>query len=226
MIASDRATRPLVFLLTLSLSVGCVSRSYVDRKIELSEARLKEEIDQVETQVEETQTTFDERIVSIEGTAEPVVDNTQVLGGLAEADRQCALQALARANSAGQLSEGRITQVISLGHTTVAFPSGKSSLSQDGRLAIDGAFSRLAASGLEGLVIEVQGHTDTTGDKEVNRDLGMRRARSVATHLQEERGFPGDRLRVISYGETAPIEPDDTADGRAANRRVTLVALR
>jgi len=209
----------------LSIQTGCASREYVDKRVELSEARLKEDIDEVETQVEQTQTEFDQRIRTLEET-EPENDQMEIINQLPDADRICALQALERAVSAGDLSEGRIVDVISLSDSAVSFPSGKADLTEDGRLAIDGAFSRLASRGFRGLVLEVQGHTDATGDTVKNKDLGVRRAESVATHLRETHGFPADRIRVVSYGETAPISSNDTADGRAANRRVTLIALR
>ena len=67
--------------------------------------------------------------------------------------------------------------------------------------------------------IIIAGHTDNVGTAEYNRDLGFRRAESVKNFLVEY-GVSPDRLRVESFGETRPIDTNDTVEGRARNRRV------
>jgi len=69
--------------------------------------------------------------------------------------------------------------------------------------------------------ILVEGHTDSTGGDEHNRDLSIRRAQSVATHLTTQQVI-ATRFTVMGYGETQPVGDNGTADGRQANRRVEL----
>ncbi len=69
--------------------------------------------------------------------------------------------------------------------------------------------------------LDVIGHTDSTGNDQYNMTLSQRRANSVAAYL-ENRGIPGNRLTVIGMGETQPIADNNTAAGRAQNRRVEL----
>lgn len=70
-------------------------------------------------------------------------------------------------------------------------------------------------------LIEVAGHTDDTGSDSYNQELSERRAGSVAQYLRQ-RGVNDQRILAVGAGETRPIAPNDTADGRQANRRVQL----
>lgn len=73
-------------------------------------------------------------------------------------------------------------------------------------------------------LIDVYGHTDSTGDDAHNLDLSQRRAMSVATYLNSQ-GIDGRRFSVIGYGESRPIATNATAEGRALNRRVEIQLL-
>ena len=70
--------------------------------------------------------------------------------------------------------------------------------------------------------IDVIGHADSTGDAAYNQALSERRASSVASYLVS-RGVLRDRLYVAGRGESQPIASNDTAEGRAKNRRVEVV---
>lgn len=67
--------------------------------------------------------------------------------------------------------------------------------------------------------VEVQGHTDPTGDSAFNYDLSTRRAASIVARLVEL-GVPPELLEARGYGPSRPIAPNDTPEGRALNRRV------
>lgn len=71
----------------------------------------------------------------------------------------------------------------------------------------------------EDLEIEIGGHTDSVGDEGRNQRLSERRAESVKAFLVEE-GIDADRLGTRGYGESQPADTNDTAAGRANNRRV------
>ena len=70
-------------------------------------------------------------------------------------------------------------------------------------------------------VVEVVGHTDSTGTAEYNQALSERRAATVASYVNS-RGI--DRQRILAYGRglTQPIADNSTTEGRAMNRRVEL----
>ena len=69
--------------------------------------------------------------------------------------------------------------------------------------------------------VDVVGHTDSTGDASYNMQLSQRRARSVAAELIQ-RGVANARIATAGMGETQPVASNETADGRAANRRVEI----
>ncbi len=70
--------------------------------------------------------------------------------------------------------------------------------------------------------VVVQGHTDSTGSDAYNQSLSERRADAVRAHLAS-RGVDGARMTAVGYGESAPVADNGTAEGRARNRRVTIL---
>jgi outer membrane protein OmpA-like peptidoglycan-associated protein len=72
--------------------------------------------------------------------------------------------------------------------------------------------------------IEISGHTDDTGSIEYNFTLSERRAAAVQSYLVQ-RGIATDRLVAKGYGERQPLAPNNTAEGRSANRRVECMSL-
>lgn len=78
-----------------------------------------------------------------------------------------------------------------------------------------------AVSGLAGKAITVAGYTDSTGSDAYNQNLSERRANSVASFLAAN-GVSADNISVVGYGEANPVASNDTAAGRADNRRVTI----
>jgi OOP family OmpA-OmpF porin len=70
--------------------------------------------------------------------------------------------------------------------------------------------------------VRVEGHTDNTGAESYNQDLSQRRAESVVDNLVS-RGIDRSRMTPMGMGEGSPVASNDTADGRAQNRRVDFV---
>ncbi len=70
--------------------------------------------------------------------------------------------------------------------------------------------------------VEIEGHTDSTGSAEYNRELSLQRADSVRNYLTQ-RGIAGNRLTTDGIGEIRPIAANDTAAGRQQNRRVEVI---
>jgi len=75
------------------------------------------------------------------------------------------------------------------------------------------------------LKISVVGHTDSTGDYDYNIKLSERRAKAFADALIKE-GVVANRLTAVGVGPQSPVATNDTAEGRAQNRRVELVVIR
>ena len=73
-------------------------------------------------------------------------------------------------------------------------------------------------------VIEVAGHTDSSGSDQYNQALSERRAQAVAGYLSSH-GVKTQRLITIGAGEAHPVASNDTEQGRASNRRVELTIV-
>jgi len=70
--------------------------------------------------------------------------------------------------------------------------------------------------------LTIEGHTDSTATAEHNQQLSQRRAEAVKAYLQKA-GIDGGRLKAAGLGATRPVASNDSAIGRAQNRRVELV---
>ena len=121
----------------------------------------------------------------------------------------------------GQMATGAKTHrgyVISVSGT--AFPSGKATLTTDAKYVLAKVSGMLLVLPNERMSIE--GHTDSTGSDELNRELSLARAEAVQTFLKEM-GVPQSRVSAKGFGADNPIAPNDTPEGRAKNRRVEIV---
>jgi outer membrane protein OmpA-like peptidoglycan-associated protein len=70
-------------------------------------------------------------------------------------------------------------------------------------------------------LIDVYGHTDSTGSEAYNQTLSENRAQTVANYLTSQ-GVTEARVRSKGFGETMPVASNDTPEGRAKNRRVEI----
>jgi outer membrane protein OmpA-like peptidoglycan-associated protein len=75
------------------------------------------------------------------------------------------------------------------------------------------------------LKLSIEGHTDSDGADEANLTLSQSRANAVKTYLVETYKIDGGRLEAKGWGEGKPIDTNDTAEGKANNRRVEFVKL-
>ena len=108
------------------------------------------------------------------------------------------------------------------GDIRFAFDSYK--LSAEAKKAIDSVVQPLVEAD-KNFFIELQGHTDAFGEEPYNFQLGLNRARAVMGYLRQEYGFSLQRMNGFSCGELKPVAENDFEDGRAENRRVTLVVI-
>jgi outer membrane protein OmpA-like peptidoglycan-associated protein len=134
-----------------------------------------------------------------------------------------AKDALERATAAGKLAEGKFLYQLVLQDDSVKFPLNKYELSPEAQARLT-EFAEKLKSENKNVYVEIQGHTDATGDTAYNEELGSERAEAVRRFLNHE-GVALNRMATISYGEESPVQPNDTREGRAANRRVVLVVM-
>lgn len=105
-----------------------------------------------------------------------------------------------------------------------AFSSGSAKLTNQAR-AIMQKIAKVSAKGAG--QVNVSGHTDNVplifgGQYRDNWDLAAARASSVVQELAKANTIPSEKLKAISFGETNPIEQNDTREGREKNRRIEI----
>lgn len=101
----------------------------------------------------------------------------------------------------------------------VEFETGSANLTSLSKYELDNVVGAMSQYG--NISIELGGHTDSVGDDAANMALSESRARAVYNYLTGK-GVSSSRLGAIGYGETRPIDSNDTAEGRQSNRRTEL----
>lgn len=103
----------------------------------------------------------------------------------------------------------------------IQFDPGQDTFTPSALVTLQNLYNQLVVGGA--LVIALDGHTDNTSHA-VNQDLSERRARAVKAWLQLKAPalFPDNRFVVRGFGDSQPIATNDTPEGRAQNRRVTI----
>ena len=168
---------------------------------------LKEQIDNLEKQNTQDKKIIQEKVKKAEFSEDQLkVALKQEIGqGLAEVQRE----------------KDRV--VVTVG-SAGAFNSGSAKLTRQAR-AIMQKIAKVSGKGAG--QVNVSGHTDNVplifgGQYRDNWDLAAARASSVVQELAKANTIPPEKLQAISFGETKPIEQNDTRDGREKNRRIEI----
>ena len=103
----------------------------------------------------------------------------------------------------------------------VNFDSNQARLTAEAQSALSGVAAALASVSAS---VEIAGHTDSQGSETLNQRLSQRRACAVAQQLTAQ-GVAADRLSPVGYGGSQAVAENDTAEGRAQNRRVELKVI-
>lgn len=105
------------------------------------------------------------------------------------------------------------------------------SLFDSGQSALKAGSTKMLVNSLMGIrarpgwLIVIAGHTDNTGNPGLNQALSLRRAEAVRNWMRDTGDIPESCFAVQGYGDTRPLVGNDTAKGRAQNRRVEISLL-
>ncbi len=102
----------------------------------------------------------------------------------------------------------------------VYFEFDKSEINLEDRQKLNDFAAEMQESDSD-LKISIEGHTDWIASEQYNISLSIRRAEAVFNYLVSK-GLPAERMSTIGYGETRPVSNNNTANGRALNRRTEI----
>jgi len=203
-------------------SAACATKGYVNTQV----TQVGDRVDSLSESLEETQERVGRntsRIEEVNQRAESAEGEAREAGSAAQAANDAARAAGDRA-AAVESASRRIVYEVVLSEDAGNFAFGQADLPDEARARIDEMIRDLLADP-QGAYFEIEGHTDDVGSEELNNRLGMERAEAVKSYLYTAYQIPLHRMNVISYGESQPVAPNDTREGRAQNRRVVIRVL-
>lgn len=215
-----------VMVAALGVAPACATKKFVRTSV----GEVNDKVTTMGTSLEETQ----ERVRAAEGRITEVDAKAAAANESASKANAAAADAANRAVEVGKTAEARAAGIEAetrklifetvLSEDRGKFKLGAAELPEDAAAALDTMVSQLKAD-KKAVWVEIEGHTDSTGDKALNERLGLARAESVKRYLYEKHQIPLHKINVISYGEDKPVAPNNTRDGRAQNRRVVIKVL-
>ena len=114
-------------------------------------------------------------------------------------------------------------KVMASGEWNINFETGSANISSSSNATLETIYNLLIQA--ENTKIDLTGHTDNTGNANANYDLSKRRAQAVVDYLKKK-GIPEKRVQaVVGKGADQPVETNETAAGKAKNRRVVINIL-
>jgi outer membrane protein OmpA-like peptidoglycan-associated protein len=116
-----------------------------------------------------------------------------------------------------------LDQYRQLQDVSVTFKFDKAALTPEDKQQLDALASNLI--GTRGYILQLTGGTDTVGNAQYNYQLSQRRAEAVVQYLSAKYNVPPHKFYLVGIGKDQQIAPDNTAAGRAKNRRVEIQLL-
>jgi outer membrane protein OmpA-like peptidoglycan-associated protein len=104
----------------------------------------------------------------------------------------------------------------------ILFDSGRTTLRPEAKEVLSRVTGILLVT--PGYRLSIEGHTDSTGSSRLNLELSQKRAQTVYDYLAQA-GFDATSMTTEGFGESQPIDSNDTREGRQKNRRVEIVIL-
>ena len=158
------------------------------------------------------------------------LEEAQAVAVAARADAKAAADAAKKAQETADYANNRINGLDDfdpIRTITVLFAPGSSTLGPKAKATIDEAAEWAKTQDRKGWMVAVIGYADTTGNTARNRSLSERRANSVIYYLITKHRMQQSRLiQPFGYGELDPAAANNTAEGRAKNRRVEIRLLK
>jgi outer membrane protein OmpA-like peptidoglycan-associated protein len=203
-------------------STACASKKYVNTRVDDINTKMGTMSESIEQTQERTRQN-EQRIGEVDQKADAAGAKASEAAVAAENARTAASTVDARVTDLDRATRRLVYEVV-LSDDNSKFDFGRAALEDDVKAEIDKIVERLTADP-KNVFLEIEGHTDAVGAPQINERLGLERAEAVKRYLYEQHSIPLHKMSVISFGETKPVAPNDTREGRAKNRRVVIKVL-
>ena len=211
-----------VGLVVVGTTTACATKKFVRTEVDAVGTRVETLSQSIETTQEATRQN-QAAITKVDAKADQVGIWAKDAQSSASNAQQAATAAASRIDAVDAASKRLVYEVV-ISEDQGNFKFASTDLPEPARARIDEMIAQLKANP-KGNFVEIEGHTDSSGDKVVNQRIGEARAEAVKRYLYETHQVPLHKMNVISYGEDKPASPNNTRQGRAQNRRVVIRIL-
>ena len=213
--------RPFLLIAVVAVALlagqGCVTKKLFRQNAEETDTR----VGGVESGVEANE----RRIGDLKTETDQKLDRLE--GETAQA-REAGERAMGRAEDAAEVAEraerGRLLWSVTLTDDSVRFTFGEASIPESAAVVLDDLAAKIKSYG-KAVYVEIEGHTDSTGEESYNLALGEKRALAVRNYLAGSGNIPLHAMNTISMGESQAVADNATSEGRSQNRRVVVRVL-
>jgi outer membrane protein OmpA-like peptidoglycan-associated protein len=212
---NNRIVFLVAFLVTAGLFLvpGCATKKFVRQE----DAAIDQKVGGVEAAIEENQKRIkehDERLETLGSLITQQQDQIKGVDGKIEAVSEEVRKA----------TQGKLIFKETIRNDQAKFKFDSFEVGQEAKAALDVFVQKLVEEN-RGIYLEIQGHTDSTGEESYNLLLGKKRAEAVMEYLYKQYHIPLHRMEVFSFGSSAPVSDNKTRDGRSQNRRVDILVF-
>lgn len=218
----ERYCKTLILAVALAASVSCVSKNYVRNQVTpIIEKvnRLDDETGKNTNEINSVNTRAEQAIADLNTKAEQSLANAKDAEQRSSTAQQRSEEALRRTTNItaviASLDDYKLASQVS-----VHFAFGEMKLDDEAMKALDEFGSQ--ASNIRNYVVTVEGGTDSSGDQDLNYSISKRRAHAVMLYLSTRYSIPAFKIHIVGLGCDKPVAANDTASGRAQNRRADV----
>ncbi len=212
-------------VLAIAFTTGCSSKNYVRSQT----TPLIQQTNDLDSK-----TAADHRsIMDTDERATAGIANAQTAANTADQHAVAAGQSADAANESAKQAYNRVDSLSGvvanldnykpLSDVSVTFGFDKYVLTAADKQQLDDLAANLTST--RGYILELTGGTDSVGDANYNYQLSQRRADAVANYLQSKYNIPPHKFYLVGIGKDQQVASDNTAAGRAKNRRVDIKLL-
>ncbi|MDD5542618.1 MAG: OmpA family protein [Acidobacteriia bacterium] len=209
----------------LLVASGCATKKYVRQQIDPLTGQISElsDLNRKNTNdIKDVDTRAQQGIQSATERADNAGQKADLAGQKADSAQSMATDLKGQVDTVqsklGNIDNYKVTDTVKLN-----FKTNRYKLDEKATGDLDDLASKIKDQ--NGYIVQIEGYTDSVGDKEYNYNLSQKRAESVVRYMAEKYDIPLYRLFIIGLGESKPVDSNKTRTGRAENRRVEVHLL-